>query len=775
MRNYIQLGSLKFDPETNRIIKGEQVQQVEPKLSAVLNYLYINRNRVVKKQQLADAVWKGQVVSDNAISRAISQLRKLLSLADSPQPSIETIPRVGYQLHLEHAAGLSSEKVGQPQQLTAQPTEQAREQSGEQPAEQDYLLERESNQKLEKANVKERTDSKSTHSNRTKQKTSTTKEPFVFDKDSLKVIIFIAFSLAIFARYFYLQFVEEPTPKQFNQSSLTLSPGVEKLPRISPNGKWLAYAAQSESDTSEQLYLIEINSRQVSQLSFSLGYFLDIAWSPDSKSIVYSAWHSPHDRSCKIALVTLAEVMEQSNTQRDSTGTTREQKLLDCSQRSLVKLAWNESGSKIYLSTRASYDRPYFVQSYSLHSQRFEQLTMPPQSGNLRGDYYLAGSASGRHLAVIRYLGTEKSQLQIYATADNQLLTTQLIQGNLSGLTWFGENHLLISRENNLYLYDYQTNQEEFFYSIGKNSGQLSAHFEHQRVAFSHTQRDVNLVEYAINAGNVDNDKRRLLTQSTANEVMPAFSNDKRQLAFISNRTGSNQIWLRNSQGVERQLSQSPASLHYSPLSWSSDDSLVLFQYDGEIFSIAVKDGTIERLIGREHKVANAEWSVDGKSLFYSSEKSGEWQIWQWHRALDQHQQVTRQGGYSVKQDKQHHLYVSRIHQDGLWKLAFKPESKRFSKPVKLLDEFSGTNWLSWKLFNNHIYYFGKQVGDKNDPNPNPNPMGIMQLNLFDQSSRLWFPFSDNQQRYFDISSNALVLTEITGQQGSIQLLEPME
>ena len=71
---------------------------LEPKTLRLLLYLLQNRGRLVRKQELLDAVWADAAVTDNALTRSIGLLRRALN-DDSREPRfIETVPTVGYRL-----------------------------------------------------------------------------------------------------------------------------------------------------------------------------------------------------------------------------------------------------------------------------------------------------------------------------------------------------------------------------------------------------------------------------------------------------------------------------------------------------------------------------------------------------------------------------------------------------------------------------------------------------------------------------------------------------
>lgn len=75
---------------------GERVS-LEPKALDVLRHLVVNRDRLVTKEELLDAVWKDTFVTPNALTRAIAQLRKNLSDEVERPRLIETVAKRGYR------------------------------------------------------------------------------------------------------------------------------------------------------------------------------------------------------------------------------------------------------------------------------------------------------------------------------------------------------------------------------------------------------------------------------------------------------------------------------------------------------------------------------------------------------------------------------------------------------------------------------------------------------------------------------------------------------
>jgi len=79
------------------IVKAGQLLPVEPKAFRVLLFLLRSPHRLIKKDELLDAVWSDCAVSDNSLTRSIALLRRLLG-DDTREPRyIATVPTVGYR------------------------------------------------------------------------------------------------------------------------------------------------------------------------------------------------------------------------------------------------------------------------------------------------------------------------------------------------------------------------------------------------------------------------------------------------------------------------------------------------------------------------------------------------------------------------------------------------------------------------------------------------------------------------------------------------------
>jgi len=93
-----RVASRLIQPRLNSISANGVAVRLEPKVMQVLVCLAEHVGDVVEKERLIRAVWADTFVTDDVLTRAISELRRLFE-DDAKEPRvIETIPKVGYRL-----------------------------------------------------------------------------------------------------------------------------------------------------------------------------------------------------------------------------------------------------------------------------------------------------------------------------------------------------------------------------------------------------------------------------------------------------------------------------------------------------------------------------------------------------------------------------------------------------------------------------------------------------------------------------------------------------
>jgi pimeloyl-ACP methyl ester carboxylesterase/class 3 adenylate cyclase/DNA-binding winged helix-turn-helix (wHTH) protein len=90
-------GEVTLDTDTYELRTGGRLVDVEPQVFDVLAYLVANRDRVVPKGELLDAVWGDRFVSESALTTRIKQARQAVGDDGQAQRVVRTLHGRGYR------------------------------------------------------------------------------------------------------------------------------------------------------------------------------------------------------------------------------------------------------------------------------------------------------------------------------------------------------------------------------------------------------------------------------------------------------------------------------------------------------------------------------------------------------------------------------------------------------------------------------------------------------------------------------------------------------
>ena len=100
----LRIGSLRylfeeyaFDTDRRELYRGAEVVSVAPQAFDLLEYLIRNREHVVSKDDLINAIWNGRIVSDAALTTRLNAARNVIGDTGEEQRLIKTLPRKGFR------------------------------------------------------------------------------------------------------------------------------------------------------------------------------------------------------------------------------------------------------------------------------------------------------------------------------------------------------------------------------------------------------------------------------------------------------------------------------------------------------------------------------------------------------------------------------------------------------------------------------------------------------------------------------------------------------
>jgi dipeptidyl aminopeptidase/acylaminoacyl peptidase len=182
--------------------------------------------------------------------------------------------------------------------------------------------------------------------------------------------------------------------------------------------------------------------------------------------------------------------------------------------------------------------------------------------------------------------------------------------------------------------------------------------------------------------------------RSSREDAAPALSPDGRRIAFASDRSGSRQIWVGESDGSgARQVTHLEGVTAFTPR-WAPDGRRIAFEGRrgpaSRIYLVSPDAGTAVALEtgGSLHRLPS--WSRDGRRVYFGSDRSGRFEVWK-TRVGDAGQalettQVTRSGGVAgfESADGKYFYYSKGETMTSIWQV---PVAGGQEKPV--LEEFA--------------------------------------------------------------------------------------
>jgi DNA-binding winged helix-turn-helix (wHTH) protein/Tol biopolymer transport system component len=551
-KNIFYITDFQINLSRSVVIAGEHETQVEPKVLQVLFLLAKHQNEVVSHKEIMAHVWHGTEVVPNALQRCIAILRKVLG-DDAKAPTIiATHPRIGYRLlakvHWQPLPDL-------PEIIT------------------------------------------STTTNNSKQ-LKVGKKKFALTLVALmSLIIVVAIGM----------FWSNTLPNQYTKiHQITQTDSYESHAMFSPKAKYLVFNRDAGKCKSH-LWAKHMKSGKESQLTSQPGSYGAMSFTGDGRELVFAAKkHCGKSSNSQVKQTSqqlcwniatldfsLALSAPQMPSFRHQCQADRLENPKSLSNHQYAFLQYNDGRYQLKHYDDLSKKLTSFYTSKELYIYHFDYDPLHKRFAVLSRDNNFNNvvemlDENGQHLSSERIqLAQGMSQNQHFSAnfepQGQYLLATT--NNRLYRINFNGQLQVVKTPENNLLSVVKHPQNNSLLAVKGKKDidiGQIS--LDDQSVAKA-IKPELNNQISALTG----------LARSAAQDRNAQYQPNGDLIAFISDRSGQDQLWLwrkSQGQGLASQLSFVSSSIHilnfsWSPdgkhLAWASDDGLAVADLNGEV------------------------------------------------------------------------------------------------------------------------------------------------------------------------------------------------
>jgi Tol biopolymer transport system component/DNA-binding winged helix-turn-helix (wHTH) protein len=509
--------------------------------------------------------------------------------------------------------------------------------------------------------------------------------------------IFLGVGLFAVGAWLYSSWRADVTPTPLRVVPVTSLPDRAECPAFSPDGTHVAFARHTDSPGLSGIYIQQIGSEDLLQVTRATMDWCPV-WSPDGSSLAFSRY-GDQEHSVYLA----------------STLGGGERKLYS-GMPAGPPLDWSPDGKSIAFSVARPAYNSFNISLLTVETLETHELSEPPAGYQ---DWGPAFSPDGKQLAFVRANGTlNKGEVFLMPAAGGSARRLTVDNAHItSPPSWTrdGKSILFSSTRSGLptvWRMSAAGGTPVQITQVGvKAFGPRVAPTGH-RLAFEQDMGSSSLWSLELNDGGKKK-LRRQVTASKGRNSDAQISPDGTKVVFVSDRTGSGEIYICNENGSNLlqltnfgspQTPERPRSPERPR--WSRDGQKIVFDATigeyGAIFVMQANGGLPRPLSNQASDNLNPSWSRDGDWIYFTSNRSGQWQIWKMPSEGGQAIQVTTGGGFAaVESADGESIYYAKTSSDpDIWRMRLEDRQEAAVAP-----RLHTQQWTGWTLTDKGIFF----------------------------------------------------------------------
>ncbi len=637
MKGNFHIADWEVEPEINCLRSQNRAVHIEPKIMQVLVQLASHSNQVLSKEQLIHAVWPDTFVTEDVLTRCISELRRVFDDDARAPRFIQTIPKTGYRMIAQVSVpSVPSEPGGSPN-LGDNASPAA---TGTQP------------------------ELRSLSPARTNVVLSDTRKRPVFIWLVTGAIIITVLTIFIVVDRWQRQRTVIAVPEGgYKTIPFTSDEGAQVQPSFSPDGNQVAYAWSGLKGNKRDIYLKLLGSENPLRLTSDGSDNYSPAWSPDGTSIAFIR-NSDDERGVYI----VAAIGGPARKMYSPKGTIEWDR---------ATLSWSPDGKTLIFPDGKTSSTPSQIYSLSLDSLQARPITSPPKYWD--GDVGPVFSPDGTKIAFLRAIDAAVRDIYVVDVQGGNPKRITTDDRYVNAIAWARDGASLVFSSDrggkfSLWRIALSGGVPIRLPVGGEDAFSPAIAPRGDRMVYAQSSSKWSIMRMNLGAAS-SKDAPAPMLSSTQRDSAPQISPDGKHIAFQSWRSGTQEIWVSSSDGSDlAKLTSFERSLTGSP-AWSPDGKAIAFDSrphgHSHIFVTGAQGGIPRQITSGDENDIVPSWSPDGRWIYFGSNRGVEWQIWKVPASGGEPQQVTRQGGFvAIASLDGKYVYYARADAPGIWRVS---------------------------------------------------------------------------------------------------------
>ncbi|MEO5624578.1 MAG: winged helix-turn-helix domain-containing protein [Dokdonella sp.] len=553
---FLEVGEHVLDLETLRLVTRPDTK-LTPRGAAVLVRLACSAGRTLSRDQLLDDVWRDTTPTPDVLTQAIKDLRRAFGDDLNAPRYIETLPRLGYRLIA-------------PARFMAEMPSSQRPPSAE--AGIDVLP----SVLPDRANANPR-------------------RIAAILTGSVALLAFGIFALLLDRSHAPASTPSASRWRADSHRSITAERGPEGFPRISPDGTRLVYAVGDPDTGRARIVERSIEQSNVVRLTSSeQGNETYPVWLPDGSAVSFLRYV---DKTCKIIVVPALGGPER---------------VLDgCYAGLVTPFSWSLDGKRV-ITTMPSRKGVLDMKIMSTPTNGHQESWLDYQHDLSDTDLDARYSPDGQWIA-FRRGSNPFSDVFVVSAAGGHVRQLTHLASRMRGIDWTRDGSAVIFSSGHagaqtLYLVDVADGHVE---ALGVGPAEFpSAARSNNTVVYEIPRLKTQLSRISLTEGEVPQD----LLPSTGSDNSPTPSPIDERLAFISDRGGSQQLWLHDTASGEILPLTEPAEPNVRFPVWRADGARILATVrddsGGHLIEIDIASQTRRLVSAADEDVRNGAYGL---------------------------------------------------------------------------------------------------------------------------------------------------------------------